>query len=90
MTDAPMTMLERAAVALADEGDWPSEQEWLTELALATIRAIREPDERVIEAMAAALVRPTLLMGGAPSLAKRQALAIWRAGIDAALEGRHD
>ena len=94
-----MKTLERAARAACEDIYPPNEtsrvnwehegapfRAFYVSQARAAIRSIREPDEEVIEAMAAALVRPTLLMGGSSPLAKRQALAIWQAGIDAMLE----
>ena len=74
MSDTPRDVRDRLGEAVADM------------YVRTVLRAIRVPDERVIEQMAAALVRPTLLMGGSSPLAKRQALAIWQAGIDAMME----
>lgn len=80
MTSAPETMLERAAKALAWECEWPTGPAWLNEATLAVLRAIREPDERVLEAMRGEVTE--LYDVYARSLVAR----IWQAGIDAIAE----
>lgn len=90
-----MTMLERAARALApkawaamDTGDSLAQtNRRIASLrhVPAVLRAIREPDERVLLAMA------ILLMGERTASitdARAAALAIWQAGIDKITEDR--